>query len=114
MAVTALEKAKKIAKILDDMKALNINVLKIDEISSLGDYFVISTGTSTTAVKAQADKVEYELKQEGIMPHTVEGYRNSGWILIDYSDVVVHVFTEESRDFYDLDRLWQDAEKVAL
>ncbi|MFI3207279.1 MAG: ribosome silencing factor [Clostridia bacterium] len=110
--MTTLEQAKKIVEILDEMKAHDLKLLKIDEISSLGDYFVISTGTSSTAVQAQSDKVEIKMKEQGIMPLRVEGYRSTGWILIDYGSVIVHIFTDEARDFYDLDRLWQDAEQI--
>ncbi len=110
--MTSLEMAKKIAGILDEMKASGIKILKIDEISSLGDYFVICNGMSTTQVKAYSDKVEIKLKEEGIMVNGVEGYRADGWILLDYSDVIVHVFTKEAREFYDLDKLWQDATEI--
>ena len=107
-----LEQAKKIFDTLDEMKANDLKLLKIDEISSLGDYFVISTGTSSTAVKAQSDKVEIKLKEEGIYPLRIEGYRSTGWILMDYGSVIVHIFTDEAREFYDLDRLWKDAEQI--
>ncbi len=110
--MTTNEKVKKIFTALDDMKAVDVKILKINEISSLADYFIISTGTSSTAVQAQADKVEMKIKEEGTYPLAVEGYRSTGWILIDYADVVVHIFTEEAREFYDLDRLWQDAQII--
>ncbi len=112
--MTSLEQAKKIVEILDEMKAADIKLLKIDEISSLGDYFIISSGTSATAVKAQSDKVEIKLKELGIMPLKVEGYRSTGWILIDYGSIVVHIFTQEAREFYDLDRLWKDAQVIEI
>lgn len=110
--MTSLELAKKIETIMDDMKGQDIKILKIEEISSIGDYFVLATGNSTTQVSALADRVEFKVKEDGTMPTRVEGSRGSGWILIDYGSVIVHVFTQESRDFYDLDRLWQDAEIV--
>ena len=111
----SLQLAKKIAGILDDKKAIDINVIRIEEISSLADYFVIASGTSNTHVKSLADEIEMKIKQEtGSMPIGVEGYRTNSWILIDYVSVVVHVFTGEGRDFYDLDRLWRDGEKIEI
>lgn len=108
----ALELAKKAAKILDDKKGNHINLVKIEEISSLADYFVIATGNSNTHVRALADEVEEQLKAAGVTPANVEGYRSDSWVLLDYSSVVVHVFTPDAREFYDLDRLWADGEKI--
>lgn len=110
--MTSLELAKRAANILDNKKAMNINVIGIRDISVLADYFVISTGTSSTHVKALADEVEFQLKEEGVTSEHMEGYRSNSWILLDYGNVIIHIFTEESRQFYDLDRLWQDGEKV--
>ena len=109
-----LELAKKIAKILDDRKANDLKVIKIEELTVLADYFVIATGTSTTHVRSLSDEIEFKLKQEGVMPLSVEGYDSSSWILTDYGSVVVHVFLEEARGFYALERLWGDAPKVEL
>lgn len=110
--MTSLELAKKAANILDNKKAREISVIGIRDISVLADYFVISTGTSSTHVKALADEVEFQLKEEGTAAGHIEGYRSNSWILLDYGNVIIHIFTEESRQFYDLDRLWQDGEKV--
>lgn len=110
----ALELAKKAAKTLDDKKGNQINLVKIEEISSLADYFVIASGNSNTHVRALADEVEEQLKKEGIAPARVEGYRSDSWVLLDYSSVVVHVFTPDAREFYDLDRLWADGEKITF
>lgn len=110
----SLELAKKIAKILDDRKANDLKVIKIEELTVIADYFVIATGTSTTHVRSLSDEIEFKLKQEGIMPLSVEGYDSSSWILTDYGSVVVHVFLEEARGFYALERLWGDAPKVEL
>ena len=100
------------AKALDDKKATDIKVLKIAKISTLGDYFVLCEGGSTTQVKALADNVECLLKQQGAEPLRVEGYQSANWILLDYGDVMVHVFLHETREFYDLERLWADGELV--
>lgn len=103
-----------IAKMLDNKKGMNISIIKIDEISTLADYFVIATGTSNTHVKALADEVEYNLKGEGNYPMGVEGYNSNSWVLLDYAHVVVHVFTPEGREFYDLDRLWRDGQEIEV
>ncbi len=110
----ALQIAKIAAYALDDKLGKQIKVLDIEEISTLGDYFVIATGSSSTQVKALSDSVEMKLKEKGIMPARVEGYRSQGWILLDYHTVVIHVFTDEARDFYDLDRLWGDAKEITV
>ena len=108
----SLALAQKAAALLDDKKALRVSIIKIREISSLADYFVIASGNTGVHVRALADELEEKLKQENIAPARVEGYRSNSWVLLDYSSVVVHVFTQEARDFYDLDRLWADGEKV--
>lgn len=110
----SLTLAKKAAGILDNRKAGRINVIKIEDISSLADYFVIANGESSTHVRALADELEEKLKEEGVMPARIEGYRSNSWVLLDYGSVVVHVFTQEARDFYDLDRLWADGEKIEI
>ncbi len=111
--MTSFETAKAVAKALSNKKGTNIQVIKIDNISVLADYMVIATGNSSTQVKALADNVEYELK-DIIMPSHIEGYRSNGWILMDYVDVIVHVFDEESRAFYNLERLWKDGEVIDI
>lgn len=93
---------------LDKHKASDIRVLEITDITSIADFFVLATGTSTTQVKALTDYVETDLKNAGVSPLRVEGYASSSWILMDYGSVLVHVFKEETRRFYDLERLWQD------
>lgn len=108
----SLTLAKKAAGILDNRKAGRINVIKIEDISSLADYFVIANGESSTHVRALADELEEKLKEEGVMPTRIEGYRSNSWVLLDYGSVVAHVFTQEARNFYDLDRLWADGIKV--
>ncbi|MEG1426876.1 MAG: ribosome silencing factor [Oscillospiraceae bacterium] len=110
--MTSFDTAKKIVGALEDLKAKNIKVIKIDTISTLCDYFVIATGTSSTHVQALSDTVEHKLKEAGVLPSRIEGYRSTGWILSDYNSVVLHVFTQEARDFYDLDRLWSDGEEI--
>lgn len=106
--------AEKAVEILDKKKALQLRLLHIAEVTTLADYFVLATGTSSTHVQSLADEVEFQLKELGVQPGHTEGSRGNGWILLDYGSVVVHVFTPESRSFYDLDRLWKDGEKVDI
>ena len=112
--MTSLETAKMAVKALDSKKALDIKVIKIQDISAIADYFVIATGTSSTHVKALADEVEAQLDEAGISVSHVEGYRSNSWILLEYVDVVVHVFSDEAREYYDLERLWQDGEIIDI
>ena len=112
--MTSLETAKMAVKALDSKKALDIKVIQIQDISAIADYFVIATGTSSTHVKALADEVEAQLDEAGISVSHVEGYRSNSWILLDYVDVVVHVFSDEAREYYDLERLWQDGEIIDI
>jgi len=108
------EKMEKIVSILDSKKADDIKVLKIGDLTILGDYFVIATGNSSTQVKMLADEIDYQLGLLGIEPHNIEGYETKNWILLDYYDVVVHVFYGETRDFYGLERLWADGEQIDI
>lgn len=108
----AEELAKKIASVLDSKKAINIKLLKLSDETILTDYFVIANGTSTTHVKNLAGEVEFKLGEEGVKPAHAEGMAGNAWILLDYTTVIVHVFTKEARDFYNLERLWADAEVV--
>lgn len=112
--LTAKEVAYQVTKALDAKKGMNIALLKIDRVSSLADYFLICTGTSNTHVKTLCDYAEYTMDQLGETMLGREGHRGNSWELLDYGSVVVHVFTEEAREFYDLERLWADAEKVDL
>ena len=108
------EIAYAVTKALDEKKGMNIKLLKIDKVSSLADYFLICTGTSNTHVRTLCDYAEYTLEQLGEPMLGREGHRGNSWELLDYGTIVVHVFTEEARKFYDLERLWADAEFVDL
>ena len=99
-------------KALDSKKGKDIRVLYTTDQTTLADYFIICNGTSNTQVKALADAVEEAMSQQGEEPHHVEGHRGGQWTLLDYSSVVIHVFTEEAREFYSLERLWSDAAPV--
>lgn len=100
-------------KAVDSKKGENIQVIGITDLTILADYFVIATGTSSTQVKALAEEVEYQLEQQGVTPHHIEG-RNTPWVCLDYNSVVIHIFYKDQRDFYQLERLWEDGEKVDI
>ena len=108
------EIAVAVTKALDEKKGMDIKLLKIDRVSSLADYFLICTGTSNTHVKTLCDYAEYTMEQLGEPMLGREGHRGNSWELLDFGSVVVHVFTDEARKFYDLERLWADAEVVDL
>ena len=112
--LSANEVALEVTKALDSKKGLDVKLLKIDKVSSLADYFLICTGTSNTHVRTLCDFAEYTLEQLGEPMLGREGHRGNSWELLDFGSVVVHVFTEEARKFYDLERLWADAEVVDL
>lgn len=110
----ALLKAKRIVEIADLKKAHDIELIEIKDVSSITDYFVICTANSELQVKAVADEIEFKLKEEDVAPTHIEGYQTAGWVLLDYNDVVCHIFNKESRAFYSLERLWQDAKRVDI
>ena len=112
--LTPLEIAEMIVKVLDNKKARDIKLLRTHDVTILADYFVICTAGSTVQLKTLSDEIEIKLKENGEMPRRREGPRSGGWILIDFACVVVHLFLQEARDFYSLDRLWSDAEDVDI
>ena len=102
-----------IVKALDSKRAEDIQVIGVKNLTILGDYFVIANGTSTTHTKTLADEVEYQMTKLGIEPLHREGRGNgSNWIVLDYNDIIIHVFYKETRAFYQLERLWADGEKM--
>jgi len=111
--MTNLEKAQAIIKVLDEKKAENIMLIKTEDKTIIADYFVIATGTSTTHVKSLCDEVEFRLGEKNIIALHIEG-RSTGWILLDFNDVLLHVFTKDQREFYDIERLWSDAEVIDI
>ncbi len=94
---------------LDKHKATDITALEVGHITSIADHFVLATGTSSTQIRSLSDYVERELAQQGRVPLRQEGYHTGDWITLDYGDVLVHIFRQEIRQFYDLERLWSDA-----
>ena len=110
--LTPAEIAAIAAKALNDKKARDVKVLKTAEHTVLADYFVICNGTSSTHIKALVDEVDKQLSLSGEPPIRREGLRSDIWVLMDFGCVIVHVFTDEARKFYDLERLWSDSETV--
>lgn len=105
---------REIAKVLDEKKAMDIVAIETEEITIVSDFFIIASGTSNTHTKALADDVEFEIKQRlNIAPEHIEG-RATGWVLLDYGTVLVHIFQQESREYYNLERLWADASQLDL
>ena len=102
------------AKALDSKKAKEIKVIEIGDLTTLADYFVIAAGTSNTQISALSDVVEEYLKREGEMALRREGYRDGTWVRLDYGSIAVHIFSEEAREFYDLERLWRDGKELDL
>lgn len=92
---------------LEEKKGLNVVILDISSLSVMADYFVIASGNNTNQVHAMADFVEDELAKNGMKHKAIEGYNNANWILMDYGDIIIHLFDKESRDFYDLERIWK-------
>ena len=106
--------AKKIVLLLDGKKGMDIVGVDIHELTTIGDYFILVTGTSSPHVKALAEEVEDSLAKEGLEPRRIEGAQSATWILMDYQDVILHIFTKETRDFYNMERLWSDAPRLDL
>lgn len=109
----SFELMKNAVNILNDKKGRDIAAIKIDKVSDIADYFIICTATSNTHVRALADETEAKLKESGVEPGHIEG-KASDWILMDYGDVVIHIFGRTSREFYSLDHLWNDGEHIDL
>ncbi len=112
MSETSREMARIAYDALDEKLGQDIEVLKIDEISVIADYLVIASGKNPNQMHAMTDLVEEKLAQAGYASRRIEGNKNSTWVLMDYGDVIIHVFSSEDRLFYDLERIWRDGKKV--
>lgn len=112
--LTQQQKLEIIVKALDSKKAEDIKVIKVGDLTVIADYFVIADGTSSTQTKALADEAEYKMQENGVVPNRVQGNNGSNWVIIDYGDIVVHVFSKEQRDFYNLERLWRDGDDIDI
>ena len=98
-----------IADVLDSKKGRDIKVLRVEDKTVISEYFVLCTGNSSTQIKALAGEVEFRIGERGVEPYGVEGRDNNTWMLLDYSNVIVHIFSREAREFYNLDKLYGDA-----
>jgi ribosome-associated protein len=96
----------------EEKQAKDIKVLDLREITSFADFFLIASGANARQIQAIADEIETQLKQLGEYPNSVEGYQNAEWVLLDYGDYLIHIFTDKARQYYDLERLWRDAKIV--
>ena len=105
---------KAAVKALDSKHAEDIRVIGIGDLTIIADYFVIADGTSSTQLRALADEVEFQLKELGKAPERIQGNSQSNWIVLDYGDFVVHIFYKETRDFYNLERLWRDGTEMDI
>ena len=113
-----MEQARKMVKIayqaLDEKKGEDIKIINLEGISVLADYFIIANGTNSSQVQALVDNVEEELHKAGYSLKQREGYSNGNWVLLDFGDVIVHIFDRENRLFYDLERIWRDGKEIAF
>jgi ribosome-associated protein len=108
----SLEKFLFCAKLAHDKKARNLVILELKGVSSLADYFIICSGTSDRHVQAIASHIEISLKEKGSFALGIEGFRAGRWVLLDYDDVIIHVFQEKEREFYDLESLWNECPRI--
>lgn len=112
--MTSQELAKNIYQYIDEKKGIDIKIIDISKISVLADYFIIAGGSNLRQVQTIADNIEEKLGKEGVAPKSIEGNHNSNWILMDYRDVIVHIFNQEDRLFYDLEKIWMDGKTVEI
>ncbi len=112
--MTTIELVKEVVKALEEKKAEDIRVIDITEISSIADYFIISNGNNPNQLTAMEDAVDEAMYKNGVHQKQVEGTNNSTWILMDYKDIIVHLFSKEDREFYDLERIWKDGKEIDI
>ena len=114
VVLTSRELLSAAVAILNGKKAEDITAIDIGDISILADYFLLCSGNSTTQVKSLAEELEFKLSEQGVTPRRIEGAQTASWIILDYGDVVIHVFHRETRRFYNLERLWADGKLIDL
>lgn len=108
----ALDLARQAVDVASDKQAVNIVLLDVHETCGFADYFIICSGESGRQIRTIGDEIEKTFKQQGVLPHHREGGMDSGWLLLDYNDIIVHIFAAEERDYYKLDDLWQGAKTI--
>ena len=112
--MTSKEMAEMAVAAMEDKKAADIKVIDISEVSVIADYFLIASGSNRNQIQAMCDEVEEKLGRAGAHVKQIEGYDGAGWILMDFGDIIVHIFDEENRLFYDLERIWRDGKSVEV
>jgi ribosome-associated protein len=112
--MNAKEVAKLAIKALEDKKAEDIKVIDISEVSVIADYFIIANGSNRSQIQAMSDNVEEVLGRADYPVRQIEGYQNANWVLLDFNDVIIHIFDKENRLFYDLERIWRDGKQIAV
>ena len=114
MELTSKDAAIAAVNALENKKAVDIRIIDISQVSPLADYFIICNGTNRNQVQALSDHVEETLGRMGFDRRPIEGYDNANWILMDYHDVIIHIFDKENRDFYDIERIWRDGREMTV
>ncbi len=109
----AKEMTKLAIRALEDKKAQDIKVIDISEISTVADYFIIASGKNRSQIQAMCDNVDETMEKAGVFKKQTEGYQTANWILMDYGDIIVHIFDKENRLFYDLERIWRDGKEIS-
>ncbi len=112
--MNSMEMCKAAISALEDKKAEDISIIDISEVSVLADYFLIASGTNRSQIQALCDNVEEMLGRVGAHVKQIEGYDSANWILMDFGDIIVHIFDKENRLFYDLERIWRDGKKIEI
>ena len=110
----ALEKVKICGMLAEEKKAQDVVIMELNDLTDVADYFLVASGTSERHVRTIADSVEAGMKERGVKPYSVEGNRDGRWVIIDYQNVIVHIFLEQLRDLYDLESLWIEAKKFRI
>ncbi len=110
--MTSKEMTKLTIHALEDKKAEDIRIIDISQVSVLADYFIIASGSNRSQIQALSDSVEENLAKAGIPAKQIEGYDTANWVLLDFGDIIVHVFDQENRLFYDLERIWRDGKQI--
>lgn len=110
----ALEKVKICGMLAEEKKAQDVVIMELNDLTDITDYFLVASGTSERHVRTIADSVEAGMKERGVKPYSLEGNRDGRWVIIDYQNVIVHIFLEQLRDLYDLESLWIEAKKFRI
>jgi ribosome-associated protein len=110
----ALEKVKICGMLAEEKKAQDVVIMELDDLTDIADYFLVASGTGERHVRTIADSIEAGMKERGVKPYSVEGHRDGRWIIIDYQNVIVHIFFEQLRELYDLESLWIEAKKFRI